>query len=195
MPTEPGPELARLLRRLAETPPEFLLEPQLGAAGAVTVAAVVNDVLQQLGGAPLTAGDARYFAPAEPGERGRLRLTLLAAWLLSEPWFVERGGLAGAALRYLKHDLAALAKGVAAEKCVTDAERREEFARHCLRQLELRPDGENEAEAQDRWTTVSSAERRRVVAAAQAAEKRAREVREAMARQEALDAQMKASRE
>lgn len=185
------PALPRLTRRLAEAPPDFLLEPALGRHGVVHVSAVVSDLLRALGGAPLDPAQARAF---ETGDRNRLRVILLACWLLHDEAF-RATGVAARALPLLTSSLDELATLVPAEKLVTDPDRREELARLCLHGLGLRPAGEGEAEARDRLTTLSSAERQRVVAAARKAEERAREVREAMARQAAYDAQMKAMRE
>lgn len=188
--SSPGPELAALTRRLAETPPEFLLEPD-----AVNVAAVAADVLRTLSGAALRPADLRALQAVNAAARPEQRLILLAGWLLAEPAFGPGAALAEPARRLLLEGMKPLAGVVTVQQCVTDPERREEFARHCLHALDLRPAGESEAEAADRRLTVSSLERRRVVAAARQAEARARAVREAMARQAAYDAQMKAMRE
>ncbi len=196
--TSPGPGLETLTRRLAETPPDFLAEPRIGAAGVVHVEAVVNDLVRALGGPALTAAEAAAFR-AKAGEakqrRRRLRAQLLGAWLLADPWFQGRG-LAAAGRAFLGGEaLAALAEAADAPKLIADADRREEFARLALQALDLRPAGENEAQAQDRLSTVSTVERRRVVRAAQAAEARAREIREAMARKAAEEAADKWTRE
>jgi hypothetical protein len=79
-----------------------------------------------------------------------------------------------------------------AEKFISDPDRREELARLCLKGLGLRPAGETEAQAQDRLGTLNTAERQRVIAAARAAEKRAQEIRDAMAREAARQAEIKA---
>ncbi len=193
--TREGPLLETLTRRLAETPPDFLAEPRLGTAGGVHVDAVVADLLRDLGGGPLEREALTAFRSAAPGrQRNRLRLILIVCWLLHDPWFRARG-LASAAQRLLERGLDELAEVVPAERCLADADRREEIARLALEGLGLRPAGETEAQARDRLTTLSSIERRRVIAAARAAEARAREVREAMARQAAYDAQAKAMRE
>jgi hypothetical protein len=64
-----------------------------------------------------------------------------------------------------------------------------------LKSLGLRPAGESIAQAQDRLTTLSTAERQRVILAARQAEERARQIREAMAREAAREAEMKTMRE
>ncbi|MBL8058872.1 MAG: hypothetical protein JNK29_19360 [Anaerolineales bacterium] len=196
--TDAAPLLETLTRRLAETPPDFLAEPRCGAIGLVHVDAVVADLLHDLGGGPLTPAQAKVFrATAQEAKqrRRRLRVQLLGAWLLHDPWFRGRG-LAEAAGAWLAgDDLAELAEAADAPKIVADPDRREELARLCLRALGRRPAGETEAQAQDRLTTVSSVERQRVVQAAREAEQRMREIREAMARKAAEEAADKWSRE
>ena len=78
---------------------------------------------------------------------------------------------------------------------VSDPERREELARLALKALGLRPAGETGVEAQDRLTTVSSVERRRVILGTRNAQRRAAEIREAMRKKAAEEAAAKASRE
>lgn len=193
-----GPYLETLTRRLAETPPDFLAEPKIGAAGTVHVDAVLADVLRELGGGPLPEEVTRLFNPPakEAKERRKfLRLALLAGWLLADPWFRGKP-LAQQALDFLRgSDLQQLAQMLDAPKLVAEAERREELARLALRALDLRPAGENEAQAQDRLATLNSAERERVIKAARAAEERARQIREEMARKAAEEAADKWSRE
>jgi hypothetical protein len=89
-------------------------------------------------------------------------------------------------------DVAAL---VDSQKFVSDPDRREELARLCLKGLGLRPAGESLAQAQDRLTTLDSAERVRVVKAAREAEERARLIREEMARKAAEEAAANYGRE
>ncbi len=83
---------------------------------------------------------------------------------------------------------------MAVRRC-SDPDRREELSRLCLRALNLRPAGETAAQAQDRLTTLNTVERQHVIAAARAAEERARQIREAMAKQAAEEAADKWSRE
>ena len=190
--TREGPPLAALVRRLAECPGEFLAEPRVGGKGAVRVAALVSDLLRDLGGSPRDGAGA---APFERGERNRLRLVQVAAWLLHDDWFLARGGLAAAVGRFLEHGLEELTAVVSAESCVTDPDRREELARRALAALGLRPAGESEAQAKDRLSTLDSAELRRVIAASQEAERRAKAVREAMRKKAAEEAAASYGRE
>ena len=192
-----GPVLETLLRRLAECPPEFLAEPRIGDKGDVEVAAVVNDLMDDLGGALLTPVQLAVFRPAEADRKtqNRLRTVLVAAWLLHDAWFWAQQVFAAPAYEFLAHGLDDLASFVQASKLVSDADRREELARLGLKALGLRPAGETVAQAEDRLTTLSSAERQRVIREAQAAEKRARAIRAAMARKAAEEAAARYGRE
>jgi hypothetical protein len=191
-----GPLLESLTRRLAETPADFLAEPRIGPAGQVHVAAVVADLLHELGGPALTPDQAAALAPADARRhRNWLALVLVASWLLHDPWFRERGALGQPALQTLLGVLRQTAAHTQAPAFVTDPDRREELARLLLRELGLRPSGETEAQAQDRLTTLSTVERERVIRAAREAEERAQAIREAMARQAAEEAAAQQSRE
>lgn len=194
--TDEGPLLETLTRRLAETPPEFLAEPIVAGKGRIRVEAVVADLIRDLGGQPLAANQVAHFRTRDAKRgRNRLRLVLLACWLLHDPWFRAQGRFALPALRFLTGGLDELAAEISAEACCTDPDRREELVRLCLSELGLRPAGETLEQAQDRLATISSSERQRVIRAARAAEARARQIREAMAKQAAYDAEMKAMRE
>lgn len=190
-----GPVLETLTRRLAETPEDFLAEPRIGAAGRVHTAAVVGDLLRALR-APAGSGELRRFHGADPrADRNRLSLTLVLCWLLADEWFARAALPAAALLPLLGEQAHELAAQSAAGKFVTDPDRREELARLALARLGYRPAGETLAQAQDRLSTLSSAERARVLRAARAAEERAREIREALARKAAEESADKWGRE
>lgn len=192
-----GPPLETLTRRLTECPPEFLAEPRVSTRGVVQVAAVISDLLVELGGEPLSLAQAETFSKAAPrSQRNRLRLILVACWLLGDPWFRAQARFAADALPFLSHGLDAAAKLVTADNFVSDPDRREELARLALQGIGLRPAGESAAQAADRLLTLSSSERQVVNKAAQAAEERARKIREAIAaRKAAAEADAKAIRE
>lgn len=190
-------QLETLLRRIAETPPEFLEPPFIGRSGMVHVGAVVHDTLMELGGPEPTIEQLRSFAPAKADEieKRRLRLALVTCWLFGERGFRSRD-LGARAWAFLNGaELRELAGLVDAGKLIADGDRREELARLALRALGQRPDGETPAQAQDRLATVSSVEAARLFRESQAAEQRAREVRDAMARKAAQEAADKAYRE
>ena len=176
-----GPLLETLTHRLQECPAAFLEEPVIGGSGVVSVEAVVADLVRALEGDYLLRPDASAFQLKRAKGRNRLRLVLIASWMLYDPWFVEKN-LDKAALGFLKKDLHELAKLVDAEAFVTDPDRREELARYGLRHLGFRPKGETEAQARDRLAALDSVERARVVRETKAAEERARKIREEMRR-------------
>ncbi|MBI3243520.1 MAG: hypothetical protein HYZ49_14650 [Chloroflexi bacterium] len=191
-----GPLLETLTRRLAECPAEFLAEPRLGKSGQVHVAAVVSDLLTSLGGPPLSKDEAVLFQRTDAKKhRNHYSVVLIACWLLHDAWFRERGQFAETARQLLFTGLDELAGLIRAPQLVSDPDRREEFSRLCLSALNLRPAGETAAQALDRLTTLNTAERQRVIAAARAAEARAQEIREAMAGKAAEEAADKWSRE
>lgn len=193
---EEGPLLEALTRRLAECPPEFLDEPRIGSGGTIHVAAVVADLVRDLGGAALTAKQAAvYQATDRKKHRNRLQMVLIAAWLLHDDWFVAKRRFASRALTFVAEGLLELSTLIPAGQLVTDADRREELARLALAALGLRPAGETVPQAQDRLATLSSVERQRVIREATAAEERARKVREAMAKKAAEEAAAKYMRE
>lgn len=207
-----GPVLQQLTRRLAETPADLLAEPAIGTNKGVETGAVVGDVLRGLG---LLNPEARWLASLHPDsadkpQRNRLRVMLVAAWLLADPWFRGKAAstsVAADAQNWLYGgSIAELAALASADAFVKDDDRREELARLCLKALGFTPQGESAAQAQDRLEAISSVERQRVIAASrrvqeearkrrEAEEARERKVREEMARKAAEAAAAKGTRE
>jgi hypothetical protein len=185
-----GPPLERVMRRIAETPPEFLAEPRIGASGTVHCAALVADLLRSAG----HAVDREALAPFDrvaPGERNRLTLVAVAVWLLAD--FPSASG--DSLLALLAGPIADLAGTGQARAFVEQADRREELARTALAALDLFPEGEDARMAADRLSAVSASERQRLIKASRAAEDRARAVREALIRKAAEESADKYTRE
>jgi hypothetical protein len=186
-----GPPLEALLHRLVETPSEFLAEPRIGQQGEVDVAAVVWDVLRDLGAKPPAESEMSQFRPRAAGakaKRNQLQLVLLTCWILGDSWFRNQPELATKAHAFLEQTLSELEAYLPAGRLLNDPDRREELVRRLLHELDLRPAGETAAQAADRLQTLDSAERERVLREAAKAERRAQAVREAMARAAAQDA-------
>jgi hypothetical protein len=191
-----GPLLEDLTRRLAECPAEFLAEPRIGASGRVQVAAVVADLVRDLGGPPLTRAQAEAFQPrSAEGHRNWLALVLIAAWLLHDDWFRAEKRFGAGAAEFILAGAAQLAAFTQAPLFVSDPDRREELVRVVLRDLGLRPAGETPAQAADRLNTLNTAERQRVMQAARQAEERSEAIRAAMAKKAADEAAAQYSRE
>jgi hypothetical protein len=190
-----GPPLQALTHRLTECPPEFLAEPRIGNNGMINVAAVVYDLIRDLSGGPLDENQLAPFKDNMAADRNWLRVVLISSWLLHDPWFIARRIFSEKALAFLADGLRDAADLIKAQKLISDPDRREELARLLLKALDLLPEGETPAQAQDRLTTISSIERRRVIAETQKAQERAREIREALRKRAAEEAAAKVSRE
>jgi len=88
-----------------------------------------------------------------------------------------------------------MAVAAPAHRFTTDPERREELTRTMLARFGYLPAGETAAQAADRLAAISASERRRLLEASRAAEQRAREIREALARKAAQESADKWTRE
>lgn len=184
-----GPQLERMLRRLAECPEEFLEPPSRSGKPGIDVAAIVCDHLRAISPDPPPESQRQALQRVRAAKPDHQQFIALAAWLLHDEWFLKRPEHVSAMWRLFgSQELAQLAALVKPAAAVNDADRREEFVRICLRGLGLRPEGESQALAQDRLTMLDSAERQRVLRATAAAQRRAREIRERMARAAARDA-------
>jgi hypothetical protein len=160
----------------------------------VHVAAVVGDLLAMLG-APASPADLERVVGRRREERNALAVTLIVAWVLSDAWFRTARPTATDLLALLGDGASELASAATSKRFIDDPDRREELARVTLAALGLRPAGESEAHAQDRLTSLSSAERARVVAAARDAERRARSIRDALLKKRAEESADKWTRE
>ena len=141
----------------------------------------------------------RFQETLDSDRQGRAAgFALLFAWLLADPWFGRFAGKRVSQKRVWS-SFSTLAVAHGAESSATqwhgDPKRREEIVRSLLAVLELIPEGETEAQADDRLTRVSSAQRKRLLAAAREAEARAEVVREALAAKAAQEAADKYTRE
>jgi hypothetical protein len=188
--TVEGPPAQALAERLARCPDDFLLPPRIAESGSVVTAAVVSDLLVDLGGEALGAGEGGPWSPgaASPEQQNRLSCVLVTCWLLHDDRFLAAGTHAPAARRLLESGLDQLAALARARSLVTDPERRAELSRITLRALGLTPAGESEAVAADRLASLDSVARARVLAETRAAARRAEEIRAAMRARAAAEA-------
>lgn len=191
----PGPSLEVLTHRVAEMPPEFLAEPRINNAGAVSVAALVNDLLHLHGARAPAAELARFRGGTPSADRNRLALVMIGVWLLADEWFVSKELAQAQLLQVFAETLVELASATAAHKFVGDPDRREELVRIVLARLDFRPKGETVDQATDRLSSISGTERKRLLEASRAAEQRAREIRAALAQKAAEESADKWSRE
>lgn len=190
-----GPELELLTHWMTDCPPEFLAEHGSGK-GQIDVVAIVCDHFRSMGRLPHELVDStRLTDRSGKKATNRLKLIAVATWLLHCDALRIQVGLVDKMNELLSTGLDELALVVRADTAVNDPDRREEFVRHCLKRLGLRPKAETMSQAADRLTALDSVERSEVVKKTRAAEARAREVRQMMARRAAEEAAAKASRE
>lgn len=190
-----GPALDVLLRRLLETPPDFLAVPRRAGQGSVHVAAVVGDVFV-LHGVDLPPALRATLSGDLPGVgANQLSVAAVAAWLMADPHW-QQIALQKERWQGLFADaIPALAASAPADQFVFEADRREELARTTIARLGLLPDGETAAQAADRLARISGVERQRLLDASRATEARARAIREALARKAAEESADKWTRE
>lgn len=190
-----GPPLERLTHRLAETPPDFLDEPRIATTGTIVVSALVNDLLARLGQHADRALLDRFHGRNVRTDRNRLTLVAIMVWLLADEWFAQARIEKADVVHLLDETASELAEALAAQKYLSDPDRREELCRLMLARLRFRPQGESVAQATDRLSALSGIERKRLLAASRAAEARARAIREALIRKQAEESADKWSRE
>jgi hypothetical protein len=190
-----GPPLQSLIRRIAETPAEFLASVRVGESGDVHVPAVVNDLFRMRGVEVPVQALAPFAGRNAKTDRNPLSITLLMCWLLADDSLRALKLDTDALLALLRDAAKELAVYGSAAKFVQDADRREELARLSLSRLGMRPAGETVAQAEDRLISLSSAEHARVLRASRDAEKRAQEIRAALARKAAEESADKYTRE
>lgn len=190
-----GSELETLTHRLAETPSEFLEEPRIGSSGSVHVAALVNDVLKMHGARAPYHALLRFQSANLKADRNRLALSMIAAWLLADEWFIAVKVTQSELLKVFDQAVTELSEATPAHRFVNDPDRREELVRVVLARMDYRPAGETLAQATDRLSRISGTERRRLLEASRAAEERASAIREALARKAAEESADKWSRE
>ncbi|WP_293851526.1 hypothetical protein [Steroidobacter sp.] len=190
-----GPPLQQLLHRITATPPDFMAEPRIGNKGDVHTVAVVRDLLLAKGHEVDVAELSALAGRDVKADRNRLSIALLLTWLLADSALTIDRDRLQEVLTLLKDDSTRLAAYTNARQLFEDPERREELARLTLSKLGLRPAGETIAQAQDRFTSISSLERARLLAASQEAEARARAIREQLAKKAAEESANKWTRE
>ena len=184
-----------LLRRLIDTPPDFLDPPRRGREGQLQVAAVVNDVLALYGVGLSATLQASLSGQLAAVSANQLSLAAVLAWLLADEGWQGLDFPREHLLTLFADALPALAAEATVNRYLHGPDRREELVRTAIARLDLLPAGETAAQAADRLASVSSVERRRLLEASRAAEARARAIREALARKAAEESADKWTRE
>ena len=185
-----GPALENLLRRLEETPADFLEQPAEPGKDGLAVRALIADTCRRHG-LPVPQGNKEE----QCGESGTF--AALVCWLLQGGDFDGLiGSLEAQGLHSLFNEiLPQFAKLQPAHKYLSDPERREELIRQTLKQCGLRPAGETAEQAQDRLTAINGLERQRLLDSSRDSQRRSRQIRDALVKKAARDAADKMSRE
>jgi hypothetical protein len=197
-PLKEGPPLSAVMARIAETTAPFMREPAgKEKSKPASISAVVSDLIFECGGTLLSAEDMSLFRKKEPAVTGNyLRVVMILCSVYAAPIFREHNIPPEKIMEFLTSDiLKERCAIVNAEQFITDPERREELARLSLSAAGLLPEGENSVKALDRLNTIDSIKRREVIEKSKEAQRRAREISEAIARKEAEEAASKMTRE
>jgi hypothetical protein len=189
-----GPSLETLIRCLEDMPPDFLGNPVPACGSRPFTGALISDLFRQYGTALPIEKLKEYDLYDSPEDVNLSQLRSLTCWFLhhdSLKAFIEKESL----IQVMDIAIPSLATEYPARKYIEDGERREELVRTILSSLSLRPAGETPAQAEDRLQSLDSGERKRMIAATRESEKRAREIREALAREAARRAADKYTRD
>lgn len=187
-----GPALAALTHRLAECPEDFLAASEDEQA-LVRMTALLADYFRRHGtNHPLRLDDPFFGRiqshKAKAARQRHAGLICVALWLFYDSWFETKTEYLESIWALLRSDhFEAISRLIPPRLAISDPDRREELARVCLFGLALRPEGETVPQATDRLVSLNSLERERILSETATAEKRAREVREAMAKAKALE--------
>ncbi len=195
--TTAAPSLSELNRWLGEIPPSMRTNAKGDGLDEISVRAVVHDLHETLCGVPPAADLLHAMTPKKLDrvQANRLGWTLRLCWLLWQGELRSQPVEAAPLRKLLTIELPQVAKLVAVDALDSEADRREELIRRCLRALGRRLPGESKKQAAARLAQVNSVEANRLIEQAEGRAERAREVREAFVRKAAAEAAAKVSRE
>lgn len=199
----PGPPLQELIDYLILIPGEFTgkVEKSSDAAIRISIPAIVNDLLLDLGGEPLEddkiPANFHYAKENKAEINNYLNLISIFCYIYEYKFFIEKNSGSEKIKSFLLSPrLIELSKAVkSSDEFISDPEKREEICRSALDVMDYYPEGENEKNAHDRLSTLDSVERKIILTKTAEAQKRAKEIKEAMMRKEAEEAASKMSRE
>ncbi len=198
-----GPPLEALIDRLIAIPEEFTgTKKKTGnLVDKINIPAIVNDLLMDNGGTPLSDEEISLYFPAKKDLKNENNiypeLVSILCYIFEDRFFTENKDSSELIKSFLlSPQLIELSKTVEkAYEFISDPDRREEICRMALDALNYYPYGENEKNAKDRLLTLDSVERKKILKKTLEAQARAKELREAMLRKEAEEAASKMSRE
>lgn len=182
-----GPDLTALIHHMETTPPEFLYQPQSeksGDKGVIDTRALFLDLLRNISNREPTED-----IPALNTQTiNTLLMIQLTCRLFSYPWFIGKKELAEGVIKFIGNDLNSFVKYVQAKNVITNNDRREEFCRLALSACGLRPQGETETQALERFESVSTVKRKKILKKSAAAVKKVKAIRKKMEEEAAREA-------
>lgn len=204
----PGPPIEVLIDRLISIPEDFTIRTS-GINYSVTeisLPALVNDLLIDNGGIPLNDVEiTKLLSDKKSGKTGSSTrqkdnypgLAAILCYIYEDHFFTDKKNSAESIKKFLLSDeLHELSKAVeSADEFISDPDRREEICRRALDALNYYPLGENEKNSEDRLLTLDSIERKKILIKTIEAQKRAKDIHDAMIQKEAEEAASKMSRE
>ncbi|MCP4689569.1 MAG: hypothetical protein GY859_16065, partial [Desulfobacterales bacterium] len=157
--------------------------------GGIDTRALCRDVLRLVCDDPAsTLGEREItFGPGRPS-RDFLLSVQLGCWFFSHPWFRGKPEFIDGIIRFFCEALPEISPHVKPEPWVEDMERREEFCRLALTVCDLTPYGESEKRAGQRFASVSTLKRKKVLSKTAAAYSRMKKIRKKMADKAAREA-------
>jgi hypothetical protein len=204
----PGPPIEALIDRLISIPEDLITGTSgINNSGTeISLPALVNDLLIDNGGIPLNDVETvKLLSEKKSGKavsktRQKSNYPALAAilcYIYEDRFFTEKKNSAESIKKFLLSDgLHELSNAVeSAEEFINDPDRREEICRRALDALNYYPQGENEKNSADRLLTLDSVERKKILIKTIEAQKRAKDIHDAMMQKEAEEAASKMSRE
>lgn len=193
-----GPSIEYMMDRLTAIPAVFMKEfNKAGGSGTgLELSAIVNDLLLDTGDKPLNPDEIKKLENSANKKNYR-KLIAILCHVYHDLFFLENRPEPGLIRKFFfSQKLPALGAVVDSEELfISDPDRREELCRLALDAVNLFPGGEDEKRAKERLATLDSIERKKILDRTREAQQRAREIREAMLRQEAEEAASKMSRE
>lgn len=186
-----APTISELIHHIKRCPVDFLEPPCRKGVGQVDTRALVNDVYRRLSRQP--AATNRIVIGADQRSVAELSLMQICCWALSHPFFTELDSEWLPA--FFVGSLREVAGLVKTEQWVNDEERAEELARLIMNACGRIPGGESKAEANDRYDSVNTVKRLKIIEETRAAMERAQEIRRKMAEAKAREAANVYSRE
>lgn len=193
------PSIEYFNHRLAECPPEFW-QSQIVSLEIFTKAVLYDLVEALTRGAPPNLKDLESWLsfPADLSASEieyTLKLYLIVAWLLADPFFLEIGLSQREVGMLLKERITPLATVLIPLQCIEENDRREELSRLTLTHLGYLPQGESAKFAADRLASLDSIERQELLLHTRRKAQHAEKVRKKLEAEEARRAAARWNRE